>query len=229
MKRWFDRQAAGEDLAEALALRWGNAPRLLILALPRGGVPVAFPVARRLGAPLDVLIVRKLGLPAYPELAMGAVTNGGPTVLNDDVLARHHVTNDLLEAVAHQEKEEIVRREALYRVDLPPLDARDRTVLLVDDGLATGATMRAALRSLRMQNPATLIVAVPVAPASIAQALRDEADDVVCLSTPEPFFAVGSAYEDFTQTSDDEVKTLLARSRRPTELPRGAWHPPSLI
>lgn len=212
MDGWLHRKDAGEKLAEVLEPRLREAPRLLILALPRGGVPVAFPVARRLNAPLDVLIVRKLGAPHYPELAMGAVTNCGNRVLNDEVIARYEVTNDTLDAVTRQELEELERREALYRDGLAPLDVEGRTVVLVDDGLATGASMRAALRSLKTRGAARLIVAVPVGPVATCASLKEDADEIYCLETPEPFASVGLWYQDFTQTTDAEVKALLAEA-----------------
>jgi predicted phosphoribosyltransferase len=185
---------------------------VLVLALPRGGVPVAFEVARALDAPLDVFIVRKLGVPGYEELAMGAVATGGVRVMNNDVVSALHIPDYVIEAVSSWEREELARRERLYRGDRLPPDVRGHTVILVDDGLATGATMLAAVEALRRQQPARIVVAVPVAASDTCELLRAEVDDVVCAHTPEPFRAVGLWYQDFTQTSDEEVRELLALS-----------------
>jgi predicted phosphoribosyltransferase len=213
IRQFRDRRDAGQALAEQLAPYAGR-PDVLILALPRGGVPVAYEVARALGAPLDVFLVRKLGLPGHEELAMGAVATGGVRVLNDDIVRGLGVPPPVIEAVAAWEQEELTRRERLYRGDRPPPDARGRTVILVDDGLATGATMRAALAALHRQQPARLVVAVPTAAPETCDEMRAEADDVVCATTPEPFHSVGLWYEDFSQTTDDEVRELLERARR---------------
>ncbi|MGY4830308.1 phosphoribosyltransferase [Sphaerotilaceae bacterium SBD11-9] len=206
-----DRRHAGRLLAQRLA-GFAGRPGLLVLALPRGGVPVAYEVAQALHAPLDVMIVRKLGVPGRGEYAMGALASGGVRVLNDDVLHALGIEPGEVQRVADAEQIELQRREGLYRPGLPPLDVRGRTVLLVDDGLATGATMRAALQALRLQQPACVVVAVPTGAADACDALRREADELVCLSTPEPFRAVGLWYADFDQTSDDEVRELLART-----------------
>ena len=184
---------------------------VLVLALPRGGVPVGCEVARALGAPLDVFLVRKLGVPGHEELAMGAVATGGVRVLNDEIVRGLGISDHEIDAAVARELQELARRERLYRGDRPPPDVAGRTVILVDDGLATGATMRAAVAALRRQQPARIVIAVPTASPDTSEALKAEADDVVCAMTPEPFFAVGYWYEDFTQTTDDEVRELLAR------------------
>jgi erythromycin esterase-like protein/adenine/guanine phosphoribosyltransferase-like PRPP-binding protein len=211
-----DRSEAGRRLAEKLA-HYANRPDVLVLALPRGGVPVAYEVARALSAPLDVFVVRKLGVPGYEELAMGAVATGGVRVLNDNIVAGLHIPDYLIDAVANRELEELRRRERLYRGGRPPPDVRGRTVILVDDGLATGATMLAGIKALRQLEPAGIVVAVPTASPDTCEALRAEVDEVICAITPEPFEAVGRWYEDFSQTSDDEVRDLLARRQQPEE------------
>src|SRR3954467_14388492 len=185
-----DRHEAGRQLAEKLA-PYANRPDVLVLALPRGGVPVAYEVARALGAPLDVFVVRKLGVPGYEELAMGAVATGGVRVLNDQIVNRLGIPQHIIDAVATREQQELARRERLYRGGRPPPDVRGRTVILVDDGLATGATMRAAVMALRQLRPARLVVAVPTAAPETCEALRAEVDEVICAITPEPFYAVG--------------------------------------
>ena len=204
-----NRREAGRLLAEKLAA-YANRPDVLVLALPRGGVPVAYEVANALGAPLDVFIVRKLGVPGYEELAMGAVATGGVRVLNDQIVDRLGIPDHLIDAVAAREQQELSRRERLYRGGRPPPEVRDRTVILVDDGLATGATMHAAIRALRQQRPARIVVAVPTASPETCEEMRAEVDDVICAITPEPFEAVGLWYQDFTQTTDEEVRDLLA-------------------
>ena len=206
-----DRRAAGRLVAAKLA-RYAERPDVVVLALPRGGVPVAYEVAQALDAPLDVFAVRKLGLPGHEELAMGAVATGGVRVFNEQIVRALSLPPDLIDAVAAREQQELARRERLYRGDRPPLDVRGRTVILVDDGLATGATMHAAIEALRAQQPARIVVAVPTAAPETCEALRAKADEVVCAITPEPFYAVGLWYDDFSQTSDDEVRQLLARS-----------------
>ncbi len=205
-----DRREAGRVLAEKLAA-YANRPDVLVLALPRGGVPVAYEVARALGAPLDVFVVRKLGVPGYEELAMGAVATGGVRVLNDQLVERLGVPEHIIDAVAARERRELARRERLYRGGRPPPDVRGRTVILVDDGLATGATMHAAIQALRQQNPARIVVAVPTASPETCEEMKARADDVICAITPEPFHAVGRWYQDFSQTTDEEVAALLAR------------------
>src|SRR3984893_8749861 len=209
-----DRREAGRVLAEKLAA-YANRPDVLVLALPRGGVPVAYEVARALGAPLDVFIVRQLGVPGYEELAMGAVATGGVRVLNDQIVDRLGIPDHLVDAVAAREQQELSRRERLYRGGRPPPDIRDRAVILVDDGLATGATMHAAIHAQRQQQPARIVVAVPTASPETCEEMRAEVDDVICAITPEPFHAVGLWYQDFSQTTDEEVRELLARRDKP--------------
>ncbi len=208
-----DREEAGKALAAELGRRIGERDDLLVLALPRGGVPIGYEIARALGAPLDVFVVRKLGLPGQEELAMGAIASGGSRVLNEDVVGALRVPDEWIERVARHELRELERREELYRGDLPPLDVRGRTVVLVDDGLATGSTMHVAIQALRKMEPRRIVVAVPVAAQSTFRAIGAEADEIVCLRTPEPFQAVGLWYEDFSQTTDREVHDLLARAR----------------
>jgi len=203
-----DRAEAGRLLAKRLAAYGGRAD-VVVLALPRGGVPVAAEVARALGAPLDVFLVRKLGLPGQEELAMGAIATGGIRVLNDEVVQALGVPEEVIDAVAAAAQRELERRERLYRGDRPPLDVRDRTVILVDDGLATGSTMRAALAALRRRGPTEIVVAVPVGAGSSCADLRGLADGVICLYTPDPLYAVGVWYQDFAQVSDDDVTNLL--------------------
>lgn len=209
-----DRHDAGRRLAVALESYAGR-PDVLVLALPRGGVPVAYEVACRLRVPLDVFVVRKLGVPGYEEFAMGAIASGGVRVLNADVVYGLGMLEREVSAVEAREREELARRERLYRGTRPPLALRDRTVILVDDGLATGATMRAAVAALRRLNPARIVVAVPVSDPSTCQELEHEADDVVCAVTPVPFLAVGRWYQDFSQTTDEEVRTLLDAAAAP--------------
>ena len=205
-----DRSEAGQLLAERL-IAYAGRPDILVLALPRGGVPVAYEVARALGAPLDIFVVRKLGIPGHEELAMGAIASGGVRVLNDDVVQALHIPERVIEAVAARELRELERRERAYRGDRPAPDVRDRTVILVDDGLATGSTMRAAVAALRRLGPARIVVAVPTAAPSTCEEFRREADECICQITPEPFHAVGLWYQDFSQTTDDEVRDLLDR------------------
>ena len=206
-----DRREAGRLLAEKLAA-YANRPDVLVLALPRGGVvPVGYEVARALSAPLDVFVVRKLGVPGYEELAMGAVATGGVRVLNDQLVERLGIPESLIDAVAARERQELARRERLYRGNRPPPDVRGRTVILVDDGLATGATMYAAIEALRQQNPARIVVAVPTASPETCEKMKTKADGVICAITPEPFHAVGRWYRDFSQTTDEEVGVLLAQ------------------
>jgi len=206
--RFADRTHAGRVLATELA-RYAHRPDVSVLALPRGGVPVGYEVARALGVPLDVFVVRKLGVPGHEELAMGAIASGGVRLLNEDVVALAGVSEEAIDEVAAREAAEIRRRERVYRGDRGPPDLRGRTVILVDDGLATGASMRAAAAAVRRQGPAWVVVAVPAAAADTCETLRGEVDELVCLMTPEPFHAVGLWYEDFSQTSDEEVRQLL--------------------
>jgi predicted phosphoribosyltransferase len=185
---------------------------VVVLALPRGGVPVGYEVARRLRAPLDVFLVRKLGVPGHSELAFGAIATGGVRMLNHDVVDGLKLSREDVEAVAAEETEELARRERAYRDDLPPPDVQGKTAILVDDGLATGASMRAAVAALRRLGPARVIVAVPVAAASTRDEFGRLVDEVVCARTPSPFLAVGLWYDDFSQTSDEEVRELLRRA-----------------
>ena len=209
-----DRQDAGRVLAEKLAA-YATRPDVLVMALPRGGVPVAYEVARAHGAPLDVFVVRKLGVPGYEELAMGAVATGGVRVLNDQLIKRLGIPDHVIDAVTARERQELARRERLYRDGRPPPDISGRTVILVDDGLATGATMQAAIEALRQQNPAHIVVAVPTASPDTCEEMKAKADDVICAITPQPFDAVGRWYQDFSQTTDEEVGALLARTSTP--------------
>jgi predicted phosphoribosyltransferase len=210
-----DRAAAGRALAEDLAPLAGR-PDVLVLALPRGGVPVGDEVARALHAPLDVFLVRKLGVPGHEELAMGALATGGVRILNEDVVHGLGIPDAVIDRVAAAEQQELDRRETAYRDGRAAPDVRGKTVVLVDDGLATGSTMRAAVAALRRQHPARVIVAVPVGAAETCDQFRAVADEVVCARTPEPFYAVGMWYGDFAQTTDEEVHDLLAASREAT-------------
>jgi putative phosphoribosyl transferase len=208
-----DRSDAGRALAQRLGV-FAHRDDVIVLALPRGGVVVGYEVARALNAPLDALVVRKLGIPGHPEVAMGAIASGGASVLDLDIVRLLELSQAEIEAVIAREHAELVRRERAYRRGAPAPRVAGLTVLLVDDGLATGATMRAAIRALRERGPARIVVAAPVGALQICAELRDEADEVVCARTPEPFEAVGSWYEDFSETSDDEVRELLARAAR---------------
>jgi len=212
-RAYRDRTEAGVELAKRLGA-YANRAEAIVLALPRGGVPVAYEVARALHAPLDVFLVRKLGVPGHEELAMGAVATGDVRVLNAEVVRALGIPSSVIDAVAAWELEEVRRRERLYRGDRPPPDVRGKTVILVDDGLATGSTMLAAVKALRLQQPAQIVVAVPIAAPDTCELLRAEVDDVVCAVTPEPFYAVGLWYQDFSQTTDDEVRELLAQASR---------------
>jgi predicted phosphoribosyltransferase len=213
--RWRDRQEAGKALAQRL-LPYAGRDDVIVLGLPRGGVPVAFEVASALGAPLDVFLVRKLGVPGHEELAFGAIASGGLVVLDRDLIGQLRLPGAAIERVIAREAAELERRERTYREDQPPPDLRGRTVILIDDGLATGSTMTAAAAAVRQEAPARVIVAVPVAAADTCEMLRREADEVVCLLTPSPFHAVGTWYEDFRPVDDTEVRRLLAAARRPT-------------
>jgi putative phosphoribosyl transferase len=209
--RYRDRSDAGRQLASLLT-QYADRDDVVVLALPRGGVPVSFEIARALPAPLDVFLVRKLGAPGHPELAMGAIASGGVRVLSEDILTQLAITRDEVEAVTARERIELERRDRMYRGDRPPTALADRTVILVDDGLATGATMEAAILAVRQSNPARVVVAAPVGAADTCHRLRKIADEVVCAATPEPFQAVGLWYERFDQTSDEEVVKLLRES-----------------
>lgn len=214
--RFRDRIEAGQRLAEDLAPYSGR-PDVIVLGLPRGGVPVAAVVARALHAPLDVMIVRKLGVPGEEELAMGAISTGGVRVLNDEVIYAYQVSPKAVAAATAREQREVARREQLYRNGRPLLRLEGRTVILVDDGIATGATVRAAIAAVRAQRPTRIVVAVPVAAAETCDALRGEVDELVCVFSTEAFFGVGLWYDYFPQISDDEVRELLAQS----------WHAPA--
>lgn len=216
-----DRTQAGRLLGQAL-LHYRERNDVVVLALPRGGVPVAFEVVKAINASLDLMLVRKLGTPGQEELAMGAIAWGGVRVLNPDIIGSLGISADTIDAVANRESKELERRQRAYRGDRPPPQMQGRCVILVDDGLATGATMRSAVKALRQQHPARIVVAVPVAPPDTVETLRHEADEVVCLATPEPFMAIGRWYLEFPQTSDDEVKDLLRRAWTPAGGPAAA-------
>ena len=212
MERAFPNRAeAGRLLAEKLE-KYADRNEVIVLGLPRGGVPVAYEVAKSLRVPLDVFIVRKLGVPGFEELAAGAIASGGVRVLNEDVLRALPNADEIIESVTAKETAELERREKSYRDNRPAPELRDRVVILVDDGLATGATMRAAVKALRQRGVAKIVVAVPVGPPDTCREFEDEADETICASAPEFFQAVGQYYEDFSQTSDDEVRALLARA-----------------
>ena len=207
-QQFRDRREAGQLLARQLG-DYKDREDVVILALPRGGVPVAYEIARDLKAPLDVFVVRKLGVPWQPELAMGAIAGSGTEFLNGDVVSAYNIPPHVIRAVADRERKELTRRLAEYRGDRPFPDLQDLTIILVDDGLATGSSMRAAVQAVRHEHPRTIVVAVPVAAARTCQILRSEVDEVICLRTPEDFSAVGLCYEDFSQTTDEEVRELL--------------------
>lgn len=210
---FHDRRDAGKHLAEALE-PYRSDPPPVILALPRGGVPVAFEVARALNAPLDVFVVRKLGFPGNEEFAMGAIASGGAMVLNNQLVSQAKISNQVIEEITLRERRELARREKLYRGHHPPMNLRNRTVILVDDGLATGSTMQAAVKAVRKLEPSRVVIGVPVAASEACAAFRSEVDGMVCARVPESFHSVGQWYEDFYQTSDHEVRFLLEESRR---------------
>lgn len=209
--RFRDRRDAGRRLAARLVPYSGRRD-VVVLALPRGGVPVAYEVAHALGAPLDVFLVRKLGMPGHEEFAIGAIASGGVLVLNEETLRDYGISRDQVEAVVEAEKRELERRERIYRGDRAFPGITGRTVILIDDGLATGSTMRAAVAALRQERPARVTVAVPTAPPDTCSDMRAIVDEMICLVTPEPFYAVGLWYEDFSQTSDEEVRDLLEQA-----------------
>ena len=210
--RFRDRSEAGRVLAQQLT-EYAGRDDVIVLALPRGGIPVGYEVAKALGAPLEVFVARKLGVPGHQELAMGAIASGGSAVLDHGLVRRLGVTQAQLDRAVADETRELERREQAYRGDREAPDLRGKTVILVDDGLATGATMRAAALAVRDQQPARIVVAVPVAAEETCDQFRDVVDDVICAVTPKPFYAVGMWYEDFDQTTDDEVRELLERAR----------------
>jgi putative phosphoribosyl transferase len=205
---YLNRRTAGAELGRKLE-RYVDRDDVVVLGLPRGGVPVAFEVAQALGADLDIFLVRKLGVPGHRELAMGAIASGGVRVLNHDVISWLQIPDQVIDDVAREEQAELERRERVYRDDRPPVDLRQRIVVLVDDGLATGSTMRAAVEAARKCEPSRIVVAVPVAPRSTCAQFENIADEVVCAQTPEPFSAVGMWYREFSQTTDEEVRELL--------------------
>jgi len=209
-----DRREAGRVLATRL-MQYANRPDVVVLALPRGGVPVGYEVARALHAPLDVFVVRKLGLPGQEELAMGAIASGGVRVLNEDLVRALGIPPQVIERVTAEEERELERRERDYRDGRPPIDVRGKTVILVDDGLATGSSMRVAAEALRKKGPARIVVAVPVAASATCEEFASEVDQVICAATPQPFWAVGQWYRDFSQTTDEEVRDLLRRANQP--------------
>lgn len=209
--RFMNRIDAGHKLARRL-MAYAGRHDVVVLALPRGGVPVAYPVAETLQAPLDLFIVRKLGVPGHEELAMGAIASGGVRILLTGIVNQYRITRQQIEQVTQAERLELERRDTAYRGALPRAPLKDKIVILVDDGLATGASMHAAVAAVREHHPARVIVAVPVAPVEACAAFRDVADEIVCLLTPEPFRAVGLWYEDFEQTTDDEVREWLERA-----------------
>lgn len=210
---FLNRHHAGKELAKKL-LHFQDMSDAIVLALPRGGVPVAYEVAKTLNLSLDIFLVRKLGVPFHQELAMGAIASGGVRILNESVISSYRIDAEDIEKVYIREKKELERREKLYRNGQEPLDVFDKTVILVDDGLATGSTMLAAVQGVRKLNPKKIVVAAPVAAQSTCEYLQQIADEVVCCETPEDFFGVGMWYKDFTQTTDDEVKSLLEESRK---------------
>jgi predicted phosphoribosyltransferase len=203
-----DRPDAGKSLAKKL-LHHANDPSLVVLGLPRGGVPVAFEIARELNAPLDVFIVRKLGVPGHEELAMGAIASGGVRVLNEEIIQRLNIPTSAVSAVTQEEEQELARCEKAFRGSREAAPIEGRTVILVDDGLATGASMRAAVKALRLQNPAHITVAVPIGSRDTCDHFREEVDELICGDSPEPFFAVGTWYANFLPTTDAEVQKLL--------------------
>ena len=210
-----DRRDAGRKLAQKL-LDYMGRNDVIVLALPRGGVPVAYEVALALNAPLDIFLVRKLGLPGHEEVAIGAIASGGVRVLNKDIVRYFNIPTPLIDAVAQRELQELERRARAYRGNRPPPDVRGRTVILIDDGLATGASMRAAIVGLRAHSPAQIVIAVPTAAPETCEAFEPEVDKIVCATTPDPFHGVSRWYENFSQTTDEEVKMLLEEATHQT-------------
>jgi predicted phosphoribosyltransferase len=209
---YSDRREAGRVLASKL-MKYNDRPDVIVLGLPRGGVPVAYEVASALNAPLDIFLVRKLGVPGHEELAMGAIATGGVRVINDEVFEYLRIPDSVIDAITAEELTELRRRERTYRGDRPEPDVKGKTVILVDDGLATGSTIRAAAQALRQQGPDKIVVAVPVSAPQTCDEYRIGVDEIVCAVTPEPFLGVGRWYDDFSQTSDEEVHELLERAR----------------
>jgi putative phosphoribosyl transferase len=208
-----DRTEAGQELARHLT-KYANRPDVIVLGVPRGGVPVAFEVAKALRVPLDVFVLRKLGVPGHEELAFGAIGSGGVRVLDSDIVRRLGLSDFVIERVTTAEKQELRRRERAYRGGRPPLDVSGLIVILVDDGIATGSSIRAAIRALRQMKPARIVIATPVAPASTCDRLRFEVDELICAEMPEPFYGVGQFYADFSEVSDEEVNDLLSQASR---------------
>ena len=223
-RQFRDRTEAGQQLAARLA-RYANRPDVLVLALPRGGVPVAAEVAMALNAPLDVFLAGKLGVPHFEELAFGAIASGGTLVLNQEIVQEAGISNSEFEKVVVRARKELERRECIFRGDRPAPQVQGRTVIITDDGLATGATMCAAVRALRQESPAGIIVAIPVAPLETCEQLEAEVDQLVCLMTPANFHAIGAWYEDFRQVTDGEVRELLAQAARPQTMSAPAPDP----
>jgi predicted phosphoribosyltransferase len=211
MEKYFDRYEAGKVLAEHLKSYRDN-PEAIVLALPRGGVPVAFEIAQALSLPLDIFLVRKLGVPTHKELAMGAIASGNIVVFNESILQQLQIPTHLIDNTIHLEQQELKRREQYYRGNRPALNLTGKIIILVDDGIATGATMRAAIKAIQLQNPKKIIVAVPVAAASTYEELEPLVDKMICPSKPEDLYAVGMWYEQFNQTDDEEVIELLSQS-----------------
>ena len=214
MRRFLDRRDAGKQLALKLQ-EYAERPDVMVLALPRGGVPVAYEVARALHVPLDVLIVRKLGLPGQEELAIGAIASGGVRILNEDIIDALGINQTVIDHVAERELLELQRREQQYRGDRPSPETRDKIVILIDDGLATGASMLAAVRAVRVRQPYRIVVAIPTASTQAIWILRGEVDEIVYVMSPEPFDGVGKWYENFSQTTDQEVELLLEEADHP--------------
>jgi putative phosphoribosyl transferase len=206
-----NRQEAGQKLASRLG-KYANREDVIVLGVPRGGVPIAFEVATALNLPLDIFVLRKLGVPGHEELAFGAIGSGGVRVLNASVMEQSGISDLDISLVTRAEREELERREGMYRGNRAPLDVRGRTVILVDDGIATGSSLWAAIHALRQMKPAAIVIATPVAPQGTVSRLQHEVDELVCLEMPEPFYGVGQFYHDFSQVSDDEVNELLDRA-----------------
>lgn len=212
MKRFKDRSHAGKELAERLS-KYKDREDILVLGLPRGGIPVAYEIAKKLDAPLDVLVVRKLGLPYNEEVAFGAIASGGIKVLNEEIVNRARLSKKAMESVVEKEKKELKRRQDQYGSSLGKRDFRGKTIILVDDGIATGATMQAAINGLKQTAAAKVVMAIPTAPQDSLSEIRPMVDDAICIMTPSPFYGVGNWYNRFSQTTDDEVKNLLEKSK----------------